>query len=240
LRFPQILRIDAQPPAEFQDSIRHEFPLLERQSQQFPQLPAEFAQFLGARMGNAHLFLTEDRSATLSLASDAIGLTVNRYTRWEEFRDKFFGPLRSLVRIYAPAFFSRVGLRYSDLIDPQQLGMPTEKWSHLIRPSILGEIAETEFEDNLEALQHIVRFRFPDGSGSVLLQHGLAQAPGIDRAYKIDFDFFNDKKTEVNDAETVLNRFNRRAGDAFRWFITDKLHRALGPTEIPAVSASII
>jgi len=47
LRFPLLLRIESEPPADFQERIRHLFPLLERIQQQIPELPPEIAQIIG-------------------------------------------------------------------------------------------------------------------------------------------------------------------------------------------------
>src|SRR5579883_3208137 len=75
VRFPPILKIEGQPPAEFQDRIRRIFPLLEKhanplalQLSQFGQLPLEIIQALGQQVsGIAYVFLTENRATNVNL-----------------------------------------------------------------------------------------------------------------------------------------------------------------------------
>jgi uncharacterized protein (TIGR04255 family) len=181
----------------------------------------------------AYSFQTEDRAVTLSLSPESISLSTGTYTQWESFRSCLQGPLRALNEIYRPSFFSRIGLRYVDAIERGRVGLSGAKWSQLLRPEILAELQLPQFEDNLRDLQRMIRVSFPEGGGSMLLRHGLGQVQGHDETcYMIDFDFYTDRKTEVQDAERVLDGFNGRAGHAFRWCITGILHQSLGPTEI--------
>jgi uncharacterized protein (TIGR04255 family) len=239
LRFPQILRIEGQPPAEFQERIRDKFPLLEKatspllpQLQQIP-LPAEIMQALGSQGALSYLFFTEDRTSTVTLAPDSIALSTKTYRQWEEFLTLLRAPLGALIDVYQPSFFQRVGLRYIDAIQREALGLGNRPWSQLLRPAILGELAVPEFEKNLESVGRQIRIRMPDGTGSIFLRHGLAYVQGRpELSYMIDFDFFNERRTEVRDAEGLLSRFHESAGRAFRWCITDSLHDALGPRAI--------
>jgi uncharacterized protein (TIGR04255 family) len=241
LRFPPVLRIETAPPAELQERVRSVFPLFESaRAGELPPLPPPIAQLMGQKgIATAYSFLTEDRSMTLSLSRESIALSTGTYSRWEDFRQRLQEPLRSFIEIYRPAYFSRIGLRYQDAIQRGRLGLTGSKWSQLLRPEILGELALPQFEDNLQEARRVIRVKFADGSGSILLQHGLGQAAGAtEPCYVIDFDFSIDAKTEVSNAEMVLDRFNNRAGRAFRWCITDTLHRALGPREIGAGSGA--
>src|SRR6516162_10056939 len=76
LRFPPILRIESQLPADFQDRIRSIFPLLERAVENIPQIPPEVLQAMGVvRQGAGFAFRTEDRATVLKLVSQSITLT---------------------------------------------------------------------------------------------------------------------------------------------------------------------
>lgn len=236
LRFPPILRIESEPPAAFQDLIRGAFPLIERTA--FPQLvgqqiPQQVMQIIAANIQiGGYQFLTEDRQTHIGLTSDSMTLTTNRYERWEGFRRNLHLGLKSLCDVYQPAFFLRVGLRYTNAIQRTVLGLSNVPWSSLLRREILGEIALPQFEENLNAVRRMVNLKFVSGP-SLMLQHGLAAIQGnIEPAYTIDCDFFIDTKTEVRDAEQILDVFHTRARHAFRWCITDQLHDALGPTEL--------
>lgn len=235
LRFPPILRIEGQVPAEFQERIRVTFPLFERGVNPLAsQLPPEMAQLIGQQIaGTSYLFHTEDRTSTVTLNPDFIALSTTKYERWELFRDQLRGPLSAAIEVYQPTFFSRIGLRYTDAIQRSTLGIQDEPWSRLLRPHILGELALPEFEHNLEGANRTIRLRLPDGSGSVAIRHGLGSVRASkELAYLIDLDFFAERRTEIEDAEPTLNHFNAMAGSAFRWCITDTLRRALGPIDL--------
>ena len=236
LRFPAILRIQSQPPADFQDAIRDRFPLLDRVNVLLPQgieLPQELIQVLEAQAPqNAYQFLTSDRKHSILLSQNSISLTSNAYNRWEEFGELLDAPLLALIKYYNPAFFSRVGLRYINAIERNALGLEA-KWSELLNKVILGESALPQFETNLQAATSAVVVSLPDNSGSLALRHGLGQILGHQEiAYTIDFDFYCDKPTEVENAKSVIDHFNKHVGRAFRWCISDALHNALGPSAI--------
>ena len=70
LRFPPILRIDAEPPATFQDRVRTTFPLYQKTAtsvQVLSQLPPELMQALAGVASTAHEFKSADQVWTLSL-----------------------------------------------------------------------------------------------------------------------------------------------------------------------------
>jgi uncharacterized protein (TIGR04255 family) len=242
LRFPPLLRIESEPPVEFQERIRQYFPLFERAPTspipQMAQLPAEIAQLIGARRPNVtYIFRTEDQQTTLTLSPESISLSTDDYKQWEQFRASLHRPLRALTEIYKPSFFSRIGLRYIDAIGRKSLGLQGRRWVDLLRPEILGELGLPQFDESLiQEAQRVIRLKSPGGGEMVSIRHGLAEQEGSDETYyMIDLDFYTDEKMEVERAETTLEGFNRRAGHAFRWCITETLHRALGPTEIQPV-----
>jgi uncharacterized protein (TIGR04255 family) len=236
-RFPPILRIQTEPPSAFQDSVRSEFPLLERPQVQLPpglQLPPEIMQAVRAQVApGGWAFLTEDRSTTISLMPDSISLSTTNYDRWERFRALMLTCLEALTSVYRPAYFSRVGLRYQDQILRSKLNLVGRPWSQLLSREIQGEIASPEIEANLLELRKAVRVALPALGGSVFLQHGLAKTdPQSEAGYMIDFDFSRDQKTEATDVATTIENLHHGVGAAFRWCISDELHRALDPLPI--------
>ena len=236
LRFPSLLSIEGKPPIEFQERIRDIFPLLEKTSNPLPEgLPAEVVQMIRAQTtAISYKFLTEDRATAVTLTPESIALSTDKYTEWEHFRNQLRVPLAALNDIYRPSFFSRIGLRYQNAIDRAALNLQDTPWSQLLRTDILGELALPQFETNLEQIANrIIRVRIPDGSGSLLMRHGLGNVQGHEEiCYTIDVDFFTEQKIEVENAESTLDNFNTIAGCTFRWCITDTLRNALGPREL--------
>jgi len=236
VRFPPILRIEGEVPAAFQEAIRGVFPLYERNQStgQFDQLPPEVAKMLGAAIPQqqpVYAFKSEDESQVLSLSSDSMSLTSAKYTNWEEFLGLFTPAYQALVSLYKPAFLSRIGLRYQNVIVPEQVGIDLTNWSNVLSASLLGEMAPGALVGgDIEEAGRQLRIIAPDRSSGVLLQHGIVREQNTGQlAYLLDTDSYTDQKTEVGNAFEKLGHFNRRAGRAFRWGISTKLHDALGP-----------
>ncbi len=233
LRFPTILRIDASAPADFQDDVRAAYPLFAKTSSQSlpPGLPPEIARMLASDFvlnGSAHEFQSEDRVWKLSLTKEFVALATTKYSRWEDFRLHLETPLNSLKKIYGPAFYVRIGLRYRNVIDRNALGI-SSGWADLIAQHVLGELADEDIGPRIESAARDVVISL-DGGANVRLQHGL----GVDnetqqKVYVIDADYHTAERTEVDHAITTLDRFNAESGKLFRWCITEGLHNAMGP-----------
>ena len=235
LRFPQLLAIETTPPAEFQERIRPLFPFLEKVETLPKDLPPDVRQFFSGQIAPPHYrFVAEDRKSFVALLPDSLSLSTSNYTRWEDFRQALGHPLGALRDIYKPNFFTRIGLRYQDAIQKEILDLRDNSWSALLRSELLGELAIPEFEERLEDVANrALRLSLPSLNASILMQHGLGRIePSKSIAYMIDFDFFTEQRRELSDAESTLDDFNRLAGRAFRWCITDILHNALEPQEI--------
>jgi uncharacterized protein (TIGR04255 family) len=237
LRYPPILAIQASPPVAFQERIRDVFPLVQQESGlSLPaglELPGQISQIIGANAGMSYKFLTEDNAESVTLTRDFLAYSTKKYRLWENFKETLHGPLAALVEIYRPSFYTRIGLRYIDAINREFLGISQTKFSELFEPPILGELSVSAFEENVETLIKRIVVKLPNGTGSVQLQHGLGnivEHPGV--SYMIDFDFYRSEKTEVANAEQILEQFHDFAGRAFRWCITKRLHDALQPRPI--------
>jgi uncharacterized protein (TIGR04255 family) len=244
LRFPHILRIETEIPAAFQEKIRKEFPFFRERvaSPAIPELPpgmpdafvkAIQAAAAGPGAPKAYEFLTADKVWTVTLTRGSLAIKTTKYTRWEEFKAYMTGPLQALTEIYAPAFFTRIGLRYQDLIQRSNLGLSGTAWPELLNPTIAGELASPELAGAVEEAFTQVLVRLPSESGQVRVRHGLVQVAGSDEeCYLIDSDFYREGEVATDEAPRTLDSFNRQSGRLFRWCITDRLHRAMEPKPV--------
>src|SRR5690242_15423151 len=127
LRFPSLLRIESEPPVDFQERIRDNFPQYERGQAGLPAgvtLPPDVMRLIGQKLGGSgYHFSKENGSARVTLTPDFLALETSRYTEWKNFRADLEGPLRALVDVYRPSFFSRIGLRYQNAIDRAVIGL---------------------------------------------------------------------------------------------------------------------
>lgn len=232
LRFPPILRIDAEAPAAFQDRVRETFPLYRRAATPMLALPLppEVMQALGGGGGAVHEFATANEACTLSLSRDFIALTTKDYKEWADFKNKMLAPLEALISIYTPAFFTRVGLRYRDRIDRDLFGVADKSWHELLKAEALGELADAAIGPHVEHILRELVVRLTPTSGRVRIVHGL-QRENERVNYVIDADFFTEEQTNTKVVNDVLDAFNRRAGHLFRWYITPELNRAMEPRD---------
>jgi uncharacterized protein (TIGR04255 family) len=236
LRFPPILRIDAELPADFQDRIRAEFPNLAEAvewkaevSQGSGQVPLELLQQAMQSTGNRNYeFSSEDGQWKVNLTRTYLALTTTHYERWEVFRQKLELPLKALSDIYAPSHFSRVGLRYIDVIRRSKLGLTDVVWADLIAAPVAGSLSSATIAASVRQYEAAQEIELARREGTVRLITRLVDE-SAEQSFLIDSDFFCDWKTELGDAGSELDFFHERSSRLMRWCITDKLHNAMGP-----------
>ncbi|MCH7873318.1 MAG: TIGR04255 family protein [Planctomycetes bacterium] len=243
LRFPPILRIDSELPAAFQERIRADYPHYTesvRPSLKIPpNAPAEVVKLLqsvaaqGAPAG--HEFGAADKNWTVTLTRDFLALRTTAYERWEAFHPRIDRLLSALTTEYKPSFFTRIGLRYVDVIRRSELGLGDTPWADLLNPYVAGELASPDIGGEIDTAVRETLLRFDDDGGRVMIKHGLATVETEkEPCFAIDADFFVEGEMETINAITILDRFNQGAGRLFRWCIDDQLHEALEPDEIGA------
>ena len=152
LRFPAILSIGAKEPAEFQEAVRAIFPRYAAKREQ----PAPKITGLGtpnARLEQAqpitnYNFISADGKWKLNLTQNFISLSTVAYPGWEHFGQQLDLPLAQFIRIYKPAFFERIGLRYVNIFSRKALDLEGEPWRDLIAPAYLGVLAEEDVNES--------------------------------------------------------------------------------------------
>jgi uncharacterized protein (TIGR04255 family) len=242
LRFPQILRIEADEPVAFQERIRSEYPILTTRAQLdlTAGLPAEFAKLVGEnlplplRQGRAYDFASADEKWKATLAGTFVALTAARgaYVRWEDFKSRLIPLVNAVVEMYGPAFFSRSGLRYQNVIRRSVLGLDGVPWRELIQPHVAGALGGSIPEAAIERITAAAQFHVDDGA-KVVVRHGLGQTEASGEiGYVLDADFFTENRTEVTHAIERLESFNREARRLLHWCVTGRLHDAMGPRPI--------
>jgi uncharacterized protein (TIGR04255 family) len=238
LRFPPILKIAQQEPFDFQDQIRAWYPLFESGKMPFPPEISQMAQQLNLPfLGEVcHTFKSEDQKWQLSITKDFILLSTSAYERYEQFQGRFREVVEIFESFYQPAFYTRIGLQYQDLIVRSKLGLEDRKWSDLITEHIASELHNPEMADSIQAVTKNLVLCTEEGQ--VNFNHGLVTvkeegASQGEIAYLLDSDFYTDQKMERDEhVWNLLSKFNQSAGKLFRWSITDVLHKALEPQPV--------
>lgn len=189
---------------------------------------------LAAQMGGVNYrFKSEDGHTFIELNNSFVSLTTERYTRWEEYSAFIDKILDAFVSIYVPSYFTRIGLRYINIINKNNINLAEIPWSKLLSKYICGELGADFIENNIDEFLKFVRVRPPGSSLGFLLQNGIVKdETNSKNSYAIDFDFYDDNKTEINRARAVTDALHGLSGRAFRWAITDELHNALEPSPV--------
>lgn len=240
LRFPEILAIGANAPVDFQEAIRDEFPQYQRRldvpAPRITGAPGHFALENQPGIVN-YQFASADGTWRVNLTGKFISLTCANYTCWEDFARKLDKPLAAFIRIYKPAYFERVGLRYLNLFSREQLGLTGIPFSRLIAPCYLGILDEEDVAEGAVArcttdVEMAIR-----GGCRVKLHAG----PGFvkrngreDKEVKfiLDQDLFMPGQIPVQHSAGALQTLHIQAFSLFRGAITDTLHEAMEPEEI--------
>ena len=236
VRFPPVLRINSSVPADFQERIRASFPLFaEEEALTFPDLPSDLSEAIRASLrpqGAPRIwkFESADSTWTARLTRESIALSTHKYRRWEDFKSQFQAVFGALQIEYRPSFITRIGLRYQNQIVRSGLGLADVPWSDLLEEHVAAEFSSPNLDTAIQEAVHRVLIALPYHQSRVNLRHGIAQMKGTNEiTYMIDNDFFTQEKTEVAHALERLELFHGESGRLFRWCITDRLHRAMGP-----------
>ena len=244
LRFPPILSISSEPPVKFQEEIRREYPWYARQAvPAIPDIPVEIRGAMPPEIRDAlpgfgstqlpitYTFENEDRTRAIQLTQESIAVSEQRYDQWDEFRTSVERAESVLRELYAPAFYTRIGLRYRDVLDKRHYGLDSVPWSDLLNPNFLGVLGSEEIAQDVVQSFTQVMLAIPDvAGGQVVLQHGLVERDGDEPpTYVIDADFSTQNRCDHDSAFTAASQFNKWAGHLFRWAITDHFRTAMGP-----------
>jgi uncharacterized protein (TIGR04255 family) len=240
LRFPEILAIEAKIPVDFQEAIRDEFPHYSvRREAPLPKLtgmPGNL-QLEKQPQVNNYQFVSADGIWRVNLTSRYISLACNRYTRWEDFAAKLDKPLAAFIKIYRPALFERVGLRYLNFISRNALDLNGTPWRDLIESRYLGILADDDIQEAATA-RCTMDTELSIRGGCRAKIHagpGLVKRPGKeDKEIKFifDMDLFMTGNIALNLSAGALQTLHSQADAIFRGAITDTLHEAMEPQSI--------
>ena len=240
LRFPEILTIQANAPVEFQEAIRREYPRFSRrQENAAPKLtgaPGNFSVENQPAVTN-YQFVSADGKWRVNLTSKFISLSCADYTCWEDFAQKLDKPLAAFIKIYEPAYFERIGLRYLNFISRNALGLQNTPYSELIAPCYLGPLGEEDVNE-AAVTRSSVDAEFGIRGGCRAKIHagpGMVKKNGqADKEIKFVFDqdLYMPGQVPVNLAPGALQTLHGQAYSLFRGAITDTLHDAMEPGNV--------
>jgi uncharacterized protein (TIGR04255 family) len=218
LRFPTLPEIANDPPRVFVKHIRHAFPhqeqgvglkigITDKGIEQIPQA--------------THRFLSIDRSWTTWLRTSSFGVETKAYVHFEDFLSRLSKVLDAAQPCLDTDFFTRVGLRYINVL-PAQMG-DLEGWvnDRLLGPLGTGPMASAE---------HCwCEVRGTTELGSYTFRYGLVGIEEEGQRYVLDADFAAES-VEWTDTIEYLHHFNELNYYLYWWAIGPRTKEYLGNT----------
>lgn len=234
-RFPEIMKIQHEPPIAFQDAIRKEgYTEITRGLLPVPAgiIPNQALD----NIGRTFHFLPEQKDWEVTLAQDFVALNCHRnYRNYSEFKEKLEKVLRIFYEIYSPPYFTRIGLMYRNMANrvflPQLQQMSVESFI----PEHIFPVLMTPRANDVLSLQTVSQF--DDNEIKASVTHTLSQVSGVfglrqvtdEKSYIIDIDCFYESNVGVIDEIfTKCDIFKQLERNLFEWSITDTLREAMG------------
>ncbi len=221
VRFPIILRIAKEEPAEFQELIRDKFPSLELEQGFLIQLPG-----LGSQSGpraeaqsRTFRFRTADEQTVVSLAPDFYALSTNRYIDWESFAQHLQLVSDAVQRVYKPSYAIRIGLRYINRLTPANTGCRTiEEIFDLLRPELTSQSRSEAWGQAIEMQGRLV---LADNGARLTLGTRYGEEQG-EPFFLLDLDYFEQGQLEIDSVIERCSRYNQVIYRGFRWCVRDE------------------
>ncbi len=240
LRFPEILTIGAKPPVDFQEAIRGEFPRYAvRNDAVAPKITGTPGDL---RLENRqptvnYQFVSQDGHWRVNLTNTFLSLTCTAYKSWETFAKKLDLPLAALIRIYKPAYFERIGLRYMNFFSRKALSLEGTPYRDLFTVPYLGLLGHEDVAERDAGRNSVdAELGIPDGcrvklhAGPGLVTRNGQKDP--EPKFILDMDLFMNNNVPVNHSAGALETLHSHAFPIFRDAITDQLHEAMEPDDL--------
>lgn len=227
VRFPLITSVGSPEfIGSFQEAIRREYPILRQDGARGWIVGPD-----GVREAQSSViwrFTTGDEQYRISLGPEFVTLETRDYSSRQDFLDRLRQVLAALEEHIAPGACDRLGIRYIDRIQGDQL----EKLPQLLRSEVSGVLATPLGEQAHHALSEQV-FGLPDEKARLMARWGLvpkggtfdpAAIPAIDeRSWVLDVDVFA-QDLGAFDVDMLIARteeFAARSYGFFRWVVTE-------------------
>jgi uncharacterized protein (TIGR04255 family) len=222
VRFGELLEIRAGEPVEFHQAIRDTFPMVDRQ-----RLSDEDKTVLRE-------FISPEGAWKVRLAPHLLEITTNEYERWEDFSKTAFRVLGAFRDCYALGRFTRIDLRYIDVLQRQPLGLDHE-WHELLNDEITGPMLANCLPEKFKGYNQSLDFVLdPQRQSMARLELAITELdePPGEFATLIDLDLFQPNPRSPKDAEETLDHLHEYSGRIFRGCISERLHQALEPQPV--------
>jgi uncharacterized protein (TIGR04255 family) len=218
LRFPTLLELETHAPVAFQKAIRRDYPVYEdrrevRLNASGPDQP-----------NRAHTFYSKNRRWTVAVRQASLALETSQYETFDKMKERVENLLPAAEKLADSAFFTRIGLRYINVLPVDANGV--DGW---VNDELVGPLARGTFGTVGEYSQHI---RGATRLGGFLFRHGMGLDATEGRSkYVLDLDFYRED-VEPNEVLSTLRGLHDDLFALFSWSLGDKARAHLGPSTL--------
>jgi len=221
VRFPPILRIANEEPAEFQELIRGRFPDMEKAQPVQIQLSAPGNPSASEVEPRPPLFrfIRHEEQLTVALTVNFYALSTLRYTHWSDFLNGLRFVNDAVQQTYRLPHASRIGLRYINRLTLANTGTAgRDELLELVRPELSATLRGPTW-DKVTDMIAVLSFGTPPTQ--LNLRYGYEQAGDDGPALLLDFDCFEDDRLPLDDLLERCERYHALIYNAFRWCVPD-------------------
>lgn len=214
LRFPTLMELaEAHPPAALVSALRKEYPHME--------LASQVAFGVGAATGasNVHIFRSPKLTWTVSLSQSSLSIETTSYTSYAQMRERVLYVVAAASKIIDSDFFTRVGLRYINVIESNE--DPRDGW---VNSALTMPIMSDAFNGVKE---YAGKLHLAAEDGGCLLQHGLRPLPVgkdghlVPPEYLVDIDSYRNM-VDIKDTSDALDAMHSQVFNVFDWSLGSK------------------
>lgn len=213
-RFPTLMELgDPRPPVSLVTALRKEYPHLE--------LANEVTLGIGGGTpgsNNTHIFRSAKLTWTVSLKQSILTIETTAYTEYAQMKERVLRVVDAASKIIDSDFFTRVGLRYINVIDSGT--DPRDGW---VNPALIAPIDSGNF---LGIQEYAGKLQLGAPDGGCLLQHGIRikqphSGEPVPPEYVLDIDTYRNE-VSLSDTATVLDAMHSQTFELFDWAIGPK------------------
>lgn len=212
LRFPTLMELgDHRPPASLVKALRKEYPNLE--------LANEVTVGIGGTgSNNTHIFRSVKLTWSVSLKQSAISVETTAYTDYAHMRERVLRVVEAASKVIDSDFFTRIGLRYINVIDIDS--DPVDGW---VNPELVAPLLSGHFSGVRE---YAGKLLLTASDGGCLLQHGIIlkqkhASEAMRPEYFLDIDSFRNE-IPLSNTGAALDAMHAQVFDVFDWAVGPK------------------
>lgn len=231
VRFPTIVSIeDAKFIASFQESLRHEYPILKTEK----SLIIDLLNVENKRETNIWRFFDKEEKWRMTLSPEFLALESFDYKNRDDFFGRFETALNFLDQHIKPDSCERIGVRYID----QVKGTQFKEIGKLVRPEVL-DIYASDFAKYIDSSLRQTSCTFQSNVKLTARYGVLGQnqtydpgsvAPIAEPSWVLDLDVYSEERKEFkkDSISAKAKDLSKYAYNFFRWTVTKEFLTAYG------------